>query len=317
MKVPLVTIGIPTYNRASGYLQQTLESALAQKYPSLEIVVSDNCSTDNTEAVVKSYTDPRLRYVRQQTPLVPNDHFNFCLAQAKGDYFLLLHDDDLIDHDFVETCLKTADYRSNVGIIRSGVRVIDANNVVIDESRNEVAGLSTGDFFLAWIDGKTSQYLCGTLFNTQAFQGIGGLRSRHNCFQDVMATFRVLARQGRVDVPAVKASTRQHGAKWTHVARVRQWCEDSVDLLELMCDLAPEKATAIRNSGERFFATINFSRASDIRSPVGRLAAYAMVYRFFRGRYWPPTRMVLQSTALYRGLRRLKRKVLGLPAWAD
>lgn len=317
MTFPLVTIGIPTYNRAGGYLRQALESALAQKYPSLEIVVSDNCSTDDTEAVVRGYRDPRIRYIRQRTPLIPNENFNFCLAQAKGDYFLLLHDDDVIDHDFVELCLKAADYKTHVGIIRAGVRAIDANSLVINEGRNDVVGVSTGDFFLAWFEGRTSQYLCGTLFNTAAFKEIGGLHSRHNCFQDVMATFRILARHGRVDIPAVKASARQHGGKWARVAGVRKWCEDSADLLELMCELAPDKALDIRKSGLLFFVRNNYLRASNIRSPFARLAAYAMVYRFFGRRYWPPVRMVFQSTALYRGLRYIKRKVLGLPAWAD
>ena len=88
---PLVTIGIPTYNRADGYLRETLESALAQSYPNLEILVADNCSTDNTKLVVESYKDKRVRYFRHETGLIPNDNFNFCLSQARGYYFLLLH----------------------------------------------------------------------------------------------------------------------------------------------------------------------------------------------------------------------------------
>ncbi len=62
---PLVTIAIPTYNRADGYLKQALQSAVNQTYKNIEIVVSDNCSPDNTEAVVRSYTDPRIRYFQQ------------------------------------------------------------------------------------------------------------------------------------------------------------------------------------------------------------------------------------------------------------
>ena len=55
----LVTIGIPTFNRANGYLRYALESAIAQTYRNLEIIVSDNCSYDDTEAVVRHYRDPR------------------------------------------------------------------------------------------------------------------------------------------------------------------------------------------------------------------------------------------------------------------
>lgn len=50
---PLVTIAIPTYNRADGFLKQALQSAINQTYYYLEIIVSDNCSTDTTETIVK------------------------------------------------------------------------------------------------------------------------------------------------------------------------------------------------------------------------------------------------------------------------
>ena len=56
---PLVTIGIPTYNRADHYLREALTSALSQTYANLEIIVSDNCSTDSTQTLVKGLPDPR------------------------------------------------------------------------------------------------------------------------------------------------------------------------------------------------------------------------------------------------------------------
>ena len=315
--LPLVTIGIPTYNRANGYLREALVSALAQTYPNLEIVVSDNGSTDNTESVVRSYADSRVRFFRQQPPVAPNDNFNFCLQQANGAYFLLLHDDDKIDPDFVETCLNAANHDTRFGIIHTGVRIINANGMVLSEGRNAVGGLSTGEFFLAWFGDRTSIYLCSTLFNTQALKNIGGLRSRHNLFQDVIAIARLVASHGRLAVNAVKASARWHQAKSTHVARVRAWCEDSLDLLDLLCELAPKNASALRDKGMRFFANINYSRASDIRAPGKRLLAYMLVFRLFGHRYLPPMRMVFASTSLYRGLRHLKRKFLGLPAWVE
>lgn len=56
--LPLVTIGIPTYNRFDGYFPGALEAALTQDYPNIEIVVSDNASTDGTEAFMRSVDDP-------------------------------------------------------------------------------------------------------------------------------------------------------------------------------------------------------------------------------------------------------------------
>jgi len=283
----------------------------------LEIVVADNCSPDDTRAVVASYADPRVRYFRHDPGLTPNDNFNFCLRQANGVYFLLLHDDDKIDPEFVDTCMRAAGYDTQVGIIRTGTRIINAMGTVIGEGRNLVAGLSMADFILGWFTGKTPLYLCSTLYNTEGLRLAGGLHSRHNLFQDVAATLRVAAAMGRVDIEQPMTSARQHGGKWTHVARVREWCEDSFELLDLLCKLAPEKQADIRRQGMQFFANVNYNRASDIRALVGRLKAYLIVYRLFGRKYFPSARMLLRSTVIYRGLRQLKRKILGLPAWVD
>lgn len=313
---PLVTIAIPTFNRADRYLCEALESALAQKYPHVEIVVADNCSTDNTEAVVNGYRDPRIRYYRHDRPLVPNDNFNFCLATAQGEYFLLLHDDDRIDPDFVDACMDAVKH-TDAGVVRTGRRIINPHGVVLHEKRNAVAGLSVADLILAWFDRKTSLYLCCTMFNTAALREVGGFHSRHNLYQDVAATLRVAAHYGRADVEAVKASARQHMAKSTHAANVKAWCEDALELLELFCQLAPEKREEIERKGMRYFADIGFSRANSIRLPLDRLNAYLIVYRLFGYRHLPAMGTVLRSTALYRGLRAAKRKALGLPAWVD
>jgi hypothetical protein len=314
---PLVTIGIPTYNRADGYLQETLESALAQTYPNLEIIVADNCSPDNTRTVVEGYGDSRIRYFRHEPGIKPNDNFNFCLQQAKGAYFLLLHDDDKIDPDFVDTCMRAAGNDIHVGIIRTGTRIINAVGTVLHEGKNCVTGLTTAEFFLGWFTGKTPLYLCSTLYNCEGLKQIGGFHSRHNLFQDVVATARLAAAKGRIDIEQPKASARKHGGKWTHVARVQEWCEDSFELLDLLCELAPEKQSEIRSQGMRFFANVNYSRANDVRAVGDRLKAYVIVYRLFGRQYFPSAGMVFRNTAIYRGLRQVKRKMLGLPAWVD
>jgi len=177
--------------------------------------------------------------------------------------------------------------------------------------------MSTADFILGWFAGKTPLYVCSTLYNTKGLRSIGGLHSRHNLFQDVAATAKLAAAMGRVDIERPMASARQHGGKWTHVARVREWCEDSFELLDLLCKLAPEKQSEVFRQGMRFFANVNYNRASEVRAPGKRLKAYLIVYRLFGWRYFPSVRMIFHSTAIYRGLRQIKRRILGLPSWVD
>jgi len=309
---PLVTVGIPTRDRARTYLRETLSSAVTQTYSRIEIVVSDNCSVDETEAVVGEVTDPRVRYFRHREDIGANGNFNFCLGQARGDYFLLLHDDDRIDHDFVESCMRAADYRTDLGIIRTGTRIIDAQGIVLRELPNGVVGVPTEAFFRGWFAGRTTLYLCSTLFNTKRLREAGGFASPHHVFQDAFAMIRLAAVFGRADVNEVKASFRRHPAGRTFSTRVGDWCEDSLALLDLMCDLATDDKEAVRTEGLRFFAGLNYGRAAEARSPLRRLAGYGVVCRKFNYRYAPSRSALyrlLDGTALFSVARYAKRKV--------
>jgi glycosyltransferase involved in cell wall biosynthesis len=314
--LPSVTIAIPTYNRADSYLSQAIESAINQTYPNLEIIISDNCSQDNTEKLIRGFNDPRMRYVRHKENIGANNNFNFCLKEAKGDFFLLLQDDDLIDHDFIDVCLKAVNYDTNIGIIRTGVRLIDDNGKAIAECLNNVGGLNTLEFFRGWFANKTALYLCSTLFNTIKLKEIGGFHSKHNLFQDVMAEVKLAARYGRIDIQDIKASFRKHPNEMTFAVKVNQWCEDSLMLLDLMCTLQPDSKAIITDEGMRFFAMLNYNRARAVKSPLKKAIAYFNVFRMFNYRYCPsndhfllPIYRHISYTAVYRGLRFLKRKL--------
>ena len=89
MTVPRrVSIGIPTINRSSLALR-AIRSALSQTYSDVEVIVSDDASTDDTVARVQEIRDPRLVLVQQKERLGLVGNFDFCLRQATGEFFLL------------------------------------------------------------------------------------------------------------------------------------------------------------------------------------------------------------------------------------
>lgn len=276
----LVTIGIPTYNRANDFLCQALESAMVQTYKNIEIIVSDNCSNDDTEQVVKQFKDPRIQYIRHSENIGGNANFNFCLAQAKGDYFLLLHDDDLIDDDFVSVCMKAEkDNFHDIGIIRTGTRWIDSDGNVLKEMPNLVGTSSTEDFFLAYCKGKTGIYLCSTLYNTKRLKEIGGFHSKYHLFQDVIATAKLSALFGRHEICEIKASNRKHSDARTFSGKARYWCEESTLLIDTMCELVSDKAAALRAERRNFIWLHNYSLARKIEVFSERYAAYLVIWK--------------------------------------
>lgn len=281
---PLVTIAIPTYNRADLFLKGALEAALGQSYANLEVLVSDNASTDGTEALVSGYDDPRLRYVRQEANLGANGNFNWLLEHARGEYFLLFLDDDVIDLDFVETCVDALARRPGARMVRTGSRT-SFDGVLGSEKRNETDGLAPAEFFLAYFDGRTSIYFCTTLFHTATLRGFGGLHSKHELFEDCVAVTRFVASHPRVDVPEAHATFRRHDLNRGSSIAIDKWSEDALFLLEEMCRASGDRAPEVRRRGLRFFTERNYDRLA--RTGARTPAAYWSVYRAFERRYHP------------------------------
>jgi glycosyltransferase involved in cell wall biosynthesis len=284
----MVTIGIPTYNRADGYLKIALQCALSQTYSNIEVIVSDNCSSDGTQELVRSIHDPRLVYHRHEKNIGPANNFNFCLKQAKGHYFLLLSDDDMIDEDFVETCMTRAGFGTEYAIMRTGVRVIDEHGRVVRESPNRVKDLPFDQFLLGWFNNHTSWYLCNTLFHTEKLREIGGLQSKHNLLQDGVAIVKLSSKAKRLDVEEVKASFRKHSGEITFAVKVRDWAEDFKDLLEVIRVSAPANREELVTEGKRFFSALSYKRALAVRGPLNRWAAYLTVWKIFDYEFSPP-----------------------------
>jgi abequosyltransferase len=96
---PLLTIAVPTYNRCE-LLKKSLNGLLTQlpNDGSVELLVSDNASTDDTPALVASLQEKgaQLRYIRNETNIGPDGNFLQCYEQALGRYFWIFSDDDFL-----------------------------------------------------------------------------------------------------------------------------------------------------------------------------------------------------------------------------
>ncbi len=88
-----LTVIIPTRERAETLIH-TLRTVVEQSYTNLEIIVSDNASSDQTIDVVKSYSDSRIKYINTGKRLGMSENYEFALSQVTGDYVMYLGDDD-------------------------------------------------------------------------------------------------------------------------------------------------------------------------------------------------------------------------------
>lgn len=133
-QAPLVSVGIPTYNRIR-LLERAIASVRQQDHPNVELVIADNASTDATETVCRALAakDPRTRYIRHPVNRGPTNNFNTVLAEAGGDFFMWLSDDDWLDANYVSECLKTMALQPGASMVAGQCRFYDEHSTFMRE----------------------------------------------------------------------------------------------------------------------------------------------------------------------------------------
>jgi len=107
VNLPLVSVGMPVLNGGLMF-QHALKSILEQDYDNLEIIISDNASSDGTKEFCKRMMklDSRIRYIRQTTTISAFSNLNFVLDLAQGEFFMWAAHDDLRSNNFVSENLN-------------------------------------------------------------------------------------------------------------------------------------------------------------------------------------------------------------------
>jgi GT2 family glycosyltransferase len=135
--MPRLTVCVPTYN-AAPYLGAALASIRQQTFEDFELIVSDDCSQDETREIAISSEDPRLRFIHNQTRLGLVGNWNRCLELASGSYVSIFHQDDLMQPTTLERMISTLDKYPNVGFVFSDMALIDDDGNVIGGHWNPI-----------------------------------------------------------------------------------------------------------------------------------------------------------------------------------
>ncbi|MEO8962108.1 MAG: glycosyltransferase family 2 protein [Ginsengibacter sp.] len=174
--IPLVTVGIPTYNRPQG-LERTLKCILGQTYPHLEIIISDNCSTDPAVLpILEKYAllDKRVTFYIQEKNLSIVPNFQFLLDNASGEYFMWAADDDFWDTNFIEVCVNGMLAHNDVVLCMTDLKIVGANGTETSGKLNRgfmQNGLLVRNFNFVKSTGETKYFFCG-LYKTALVKNI-------------------------------------------------------------------------------------------------------------------------------------------------
>ncbi len=130
---PLVSIGMTVYN-AGPFLRETLDSLLVQDYPNIELVISDNASTDGSSEICQQYAerDSRIRYFRNDENLGAVKNWNLALSHSQGEYFMWAADHDLWQPEYISHAVEILESDSEVVLVYSRCRMIDAEGKTLE-----------------------------------------------------------------------------------------------------------------------------------------------------------------------------------------
>ncbi len=132
---PRLTVGLPTFN-GERFLPEALDSLLRQTYRDFELIISDNASTDATQAICERYAraDPRIRYFRQDTNIGAAANHNFVVEQARGEFFKWASDDDLYHEDLLTRCVELLDGDPTAVVAHAHDAFVDDQSRLLNET---------------------------------------------------------------------------------------------------------------------------------------------------------------------------------------
>lgn len=129
----LVSIVVPNYNYGH-FIRQTMESAVHQTYSNIEIIVVDDCSTDDSVAIVEEYVKAydNVSFYQNEINLGVVGNHNKAISLSNGRYICVLSSDDYLDIHFVEECVKRFEEHPSAGMVVSAMHLVDEKGVVTD-----------------------------------------------------------------------------------------------------------------------------------------------------------------------------------------
>ena len=127
MSLPLVSIGVPFYNSSSN-IERVIKNLLEQSFENIEIILSDNCSTDNSKEIIDKFLiNKKISYFKNDKNRGAIFNHNVLIDYAKGKYFMWAHCDDLISKNFVKDAVTFLERDSGISSVTGKMIFIEKN----------------------------------------------------------------------------------------------------------------------------------------------------------------------------------------------
>ncbi len=307
MRKPLVSVGLPVFNQES-YIEDAIESMLAQTFRSFELIISDNASTDCTADICRAYgsKDPRVRFSTNGQNIGIANNYNRVFKLASGKYFHWMGGDDSHDPRFLEHCVEAMEAHPDRVLCYSATKVIDENSDELCLVVNDMAGASTQSIAKRLAAAMFEDPFCHSvfgLFRTEVLRGTDLIGNFHGSDRVLVAQ---LALQGRfLHIPEPLFFNRDHSNRYS--TRPELWHR---------AYYAVSKKDRVALPEWRVYTEYVRAVQKFVEEPRDRQECYRELARWwFRGSSWRNMAidvMICIDPGLVTRIRALKRRFLGV-----
>lgn len=234
-----VGIGLPIYNNEK-FLRPLLDSIVVQTYENFILYISDDCSTDNSEAICREYAarDTRIRYTRNETNLGANANNRNVLAMAETEYFMFSRGHEIMAENLLEELLKTLNSKTGAVLAFSETVWIDDENQLIPSrprSYFDTSGLDVVSRCAVTLWGNWDYYY--GLSRTETFRSI---RSNINIIgNDLISTLEKALLGSFAHAPNTYRCRRNNYSGESYRQRMRRYRETTYKNLGLLDRFLP------------------------------------------------------------------------------
>lgn len=132
--LPKVTVLMTIYN-GEIYLKECMDSVLNQTFKDFEFLIVDDCSTDGSKAIIKSYKDNRIRLIENEKNLSQVRSLNIGLDEAAGEYIARMDQDDIMERHRLKKQVDFLNRRPDISVVGTWGQVIDENGRIFTSVR--------------------------------------------------------------------------------------------------------------------------------------------------------------------------------------
>jgi glycosyltransferase involved in cell wall biosynthesis len=219
----LVSVGVPNYNYAH-HITEALDSIANQTYPDIELIIVDDCSTDNSRELITKWIQNykgnyTIQFIKNETNLGLTKVCNIILQHAKGKYFQTLDADDVLLPDKISRQVEILEKGKNVAFVYSNIAMMDVAGHVINEDYLKDIGydernMPAGNIFEALFDFNFVP-LPSVLINTAMAWAAGGFNEALQV-QDYYLWLKLSEKHDAIFLPGNTALYRVHASSMSN-----------------------------------------------------------------------------------------------------